>query len=112
MLCIWISVKSLIRSPIISYSPNWKDMDLMNRLKQWAQENLMRFFTAKCMVLHLGHGNPNYKDYLGDERIECSPAEKDLRALGGWKTEHKPTIRSHNPETQPYPELHQKKQGQ
>ena len=38
----------------------------------------MRFNTAKCEVLHLGHGNPHYDYNLGDKKIEHSPPEKDL----------------------------------
>lgn len=30
--------------------------------------------------LHQGHGNPNYQYKVGDERIECSSAKKDLEA--------------------------------
>ena len=41
--------------------------------------NLTRFNKSKCKILHLAHGNSHCQYKLGDERIESSPAKKDLR---------------------------------
>ena len=53
----------------------------LDRLELGVQVNLMGFNKSKCKVLHLGLGNIHYQYKLGDERIEHSPAEKDLGVL-------------------------------
>ena len=53
----------------------------LDKLKEWANVNLVKFNKAKCKVLHLGRGNPWYQYRLEDECVESSPVEKDLRIL-------------------------------
>ncbi|KAK4832519.1 hypothetical protein QYF61_023851 [Mycteria americana] len=47
----------------------------LDRLEEWAPVNLMKFNEAKCKVLHLGQGNPQYQNRMGDEWIESSSGE-------------------------------------
>ncbi|KAK4816617.1 hypothetical protein QYF61_018665 [Mycteria americana] len=49
--------------------------------KEWANVNVKKFNKAKCEVLHLGRGNPQYQYRLGDEWLGSSPVEKDLGIL-------------------------------
>ncbi|KAK4830128.1 LOW QUALITY PROTEIN: hypothetical protein QYF61_008555 [Mycteria americana] len=55
-----------------------KDLD---RLQEWTCENLMKFNKAKCKVLHLGGGNPQFWYRLGNKWIKSSSTEKDLGIL-------------------------------
>jgi len=53
----------------------------LDKLERWAQVNLTRFNTAKYKVLHLGQSNPRYIYRLGEEPLESSHTEKNLRVL-------------------------------
>ena len=55
----------------------------LDRLEECACANLMKYNKAKCKVLHMGQGNPQYQYRLGDEWIENRPVEKDLGDTGG-----------------------------
>ena len=53
----------------------------LDRLESWAITNRMKFNKSKWRILHLGQGNPGYTYNLGDERLESSPAKREL---GVW----------------------------
>jgi len=53
----------------------------LDRLEEWARENLMEFKKAKCKVLRMGWGSPKHKSRLGREWIESSCAKKDFWVL-------------------------------
>ncbi|KAK4831727.1 hypothetical protein QYF61_018857 [Mycteria americana] len=53
----------------------------LDRLVRWAITNRMKLNKSKCWILHLGQDNPGYMYKLGDERLQGSPAERDL---GVW----------------------------
>ena len=53
----------------------------LDRLKKWADRNLMKFNKGKCKVLHLGRNNPMHQCMLGATQLESSCKEKDLGVL-------------------------------
>jgi len=53
----------------------------LDRLKSWAERNLMRVHKGKCRVLHLGRNNLMHQYRLGADLLESSSVERDLGVL-------------------------------
>ena len=69
-------------SSMVNTSEGWDTIQRdLDRLEQWAQENLIQYNKSKCKVLHLGHSNSCYQYNLGDVMMDYSSVEKDLRVL-------------------------------
>ncbi|KAJ7400182.1 RNA-directed DNA polymerase from mobile element jockey-like protein [Pitangus sulphuratus] len=74
-------------SGVVDTPECWDDIQKeLDKHKKWSHGNLIGFNKAKYKVLHLGQSNTQYQHRLEDERIEGSPAEKDLGLLWmrGW----------------------------
>lgn len=50
----------------------------LDRLEKLVYMKLMKFNKTKCIVLHVGKGNPQYQYRLEDYLIERSPAHKNI----------------------------------
>ncbi|KAK4806619.1 hypothetical protein QYF61_013874 [Mycteria americana] len=53
----------------------------LDRLKKWADRNLVKFNKGNCQVLPLGRNNPMHQPMLGVSQLERSLAEKALGLL-------------------------------
>lgn len=53
----------------------------LNRLDKKVEDKCVRFNKAKCQVLHLGHNNPMWHLWAGEERLEGCSAHRDLGVL-------------------------------
>ncbi|KAJ7421886.1 rna-directed dna polymerase from mobile element jockey-like [Willisornis vidua] len=57
----------------------------IDKLKDWAITNHRNFNKGKGQILHLEWGNPGSTDRLGNEMLESSATERDLRVLADGK---------------------------
>jgi len=53
----------------------------LDRLKSWAQRDLMKFNKDKCRLLHLGRNNPTHPYRLGADLLQSCSAERILGVM-------------------------------
>lgn len=53
----------------------------LDRLRKWANKNLIKFSKDKYKLLHLGKHIPRVKHRLGSSQLGSSSVESDLRVL-------------------------------
>lgn len=54
---------------------------VLDRLEEWADENLKKFSKDKCQVLYLGEHDPGVQLSLGSVWLGSNSVEKDLGVL-------------------------------
>jgi len=58
---------------VVDTPERWDDIQRdLHKLGNWTYVNIMKFHKAKCRVLHLGPGNPQYQLRMTDEGIKSS----------------------------------------
>ncbi|KAJ7411030.1 hypothetical protein WISP_104692 [Willisornis vidua] len=57
----------------------------LDNLEDWAITNHMEFNKGKSWILHLGWSSPRCTERLGNEMLDSSATERDLRVLADCK---------------------------
>ena len=56
-------------------------MEDLATLEEWTETWLLRLNREKCVVLHLGNGNPRFPYYIGNSAIRPVTQQKDLGVI-------------------------------
>ena len=48
----------------------------VDKTENWASTNHMKYSKNKCLILHLGRGNPGHTHFLGNGTLENSPTNR------------------------------------
>ena len=48
------------------------------RIQKWSKQRLLEFNADKCVMMHVGHRNPEVKYQLNEKELEAIEVEKDL----------------------------------
>ncbi|KAJ7419366.1 hypothetical protein WISP_54320 [Willisornis vidua] len=64
----------------------------LDELERWAITSCMKLNKGKCLILHLEWGKSRCMHRMGNEMLESSAMEKNLRSPGRWQFEYDPAV--------------------